>query len=138
MRLRLGVLFLPMVIAVIPDAFADVALLRNGRSLAVTDFRREGDRIVLMMEGGGQIALLHDQVVAIRRDEAADRGSRPAPVVPQASSDGTSMAPAPEPVLESGPQAGVKGLEEGPIEIGPGEVFDRQALRDLAARSAFR
>jgi transglycosylase-like protein with SLT domain len=132
-------LALPMVTAVLPDAFADVALLRNGRSLTVTDFRRDGDRIVLMMEGGGQIALLQDQVVAIRRDEAGDRTQRPVPVVPQASPDGTSLAPPPEPVLNSGPPDGAKGLEEdGPIEIGPGEVFDRQALRDLAARIARR
>jgi hypothetical protein len=133
------VLALPVVTAALPDAFADVALLRNGRSLAVTDFRRDGDRIVLMMEGGGQIALLQDQVVAIRRDETTDRTPRPAPVVPPASPDGTFMAGAPEPVLDSGPPDGAKGPEEdGPIEIGPGEVFDRQALRDLAARIARR
>ena len=138
-RFRLAVLALPAATAVLSVAFADTALLRNGRSLAVTDFRREGDRIVLMIEGGGQIALLQDQVVAIRRDEAANSAQRPVPAVPPASSDGTSMAPAPALVLESGPPGGAKGHEEDdPIEIGPGEVFDRQALRELAARIARR
>lgn len=138
-RFRVAILALPAVCAVLPDALADTALLRNGRSLAVTDFRREGDRIVLVMEGGGQIALLQDQVVAIRRDEVVDAAPRPAPVVPQSAQDGTSVSPAPQPVLESAPQAGAQGSgENGPIEIGPGAVFDRQALRDLAARIARR
>ncbi len=71
-------------------ARADVALLRNGRSLTVSDYRLQGDRILLVMEGGGQIALPNDQVVAIRRDQA----------------------------------------------VPPGAIFDREALRDLAARVA--
>ena len=120
---------------------ADTALLRNGRSLSVSDFRREGDRIVLMMEGGGQIALLQDQVVAIRRDPVEPLVPPPAPFVAPSSPDGTFMAtpPSREPVLEPGPPGGAAASrEDGPIEIGPGAVFDRQALRDLASRIARR
>jgi hypothetical protein len=139
LSIRSALLALPLACAVLPDAFADTALLRNGRTLAVTDFRREGNRIVLVMEGGGQIALLQDQVVAIRRDEAVNGAPQPAPAVPQTSQDGTSVSPAPQPILESAPPTTARGpAEDGPIEIGPGAVFDRQALRDLAARIARR
>src|SRR3989442_13188246 len=51
-------------------ARADVALLKNGRSLPVSDYRVQGDQILLVMEGGGQIALPNGQVVAIRREPA--------------------------------------------------------------------
>ncbi len=132
---------LAIVGASLSEIAADTALLRNGRSLSVSDFRREGDRIVLMMEGGGQIALLQDQVVAIRRDPVEPQVSLPAPSPQPASPDGTSMStsPAREPALEPGPP-GVAAApqEESPIEIGPGVVFDRQALRDLASRIARR
>ena len=132
-------LAVPIVCAALSDVRADTALLRNGRSLAVSDFRREGDRIVLMMEGGGQIALLQEQVVAIRREPAEPQAPPPAPVVPPSSPDVTFMSAPPirEPVLLPGPPGGAGSPpEDGPIEIGPGAVFDRQALRDLAARIA--
>ena len=139
LRSKPVLLAVPVICALLSDAMADTALLRNGRSLSVTDFRREGDRIVLVMEGGGQIALLQEQVVAIRRDEPVEAAARPAPVVPQASQDGTSISQPAQPVLESAPAAGAGGRgEDGPIEIGPGAVFDRQALRELAARIARR
>ena len=38
-------------------ALGEEAVLRNGRTLSITDHRREGERIVLMMEGGGEIIL---------------------------------------------------------------------------------
>src|SRR5262245_55208996 len=106
LRLKPVLLAVPVICSFLPDALAATALLRNGRSLSVTDFRREGDRIVLVMEGGGQIALLQEQVVAIRRDQPAETAARPAPVVPQASQDGTSMSPPAQPVLEIAPVAG--------------------------------
>src|SRR3989442_15023971 len=60
-------------------AHADVALLKNGRTLLVSDYRVEGDQILLVMEGGGQIALPNGQVVAIRREPAAPPRSTRAP-----------------------------------------------------------
>jgi len=102
-------------------ARADVALLKNGRSLSVSGYRMEGDQILLVMEGGGQIALPNGQVVAIRREKAAPEV--PAPTAPP---DRVTME-VPGPVALNA---------EGPIAIEPGGVFDRQALRGLAARIA--
>src|SRR5207245_8670832 len=83
---------------------ADVALLRNGRSLSVTDYRKDGDRILLVIEGGGEITLPNGQVVAIRRDPPPV----PAPPAPSGPAGpagapaigvppGPSMLVAPEP-----------------------------------------
>src|SRR2546425_13297044 len=73
---------LPVLCLFAGPAHADVALLKNGRSLPVSDYRVQGDQILLVMEGGGQIALPSGQVLAIRREPAA-----PPPV--------TAGAPAP-------------------------------------------
>src|SRR6266699_4459772 len=105
---------------------ADVALLRNGRSLAVSDYRVDGDRVVLMMEGGGEIALRNDQIVAIRREPTAPP---PAPAAPTA---GISL-PAPRAVVTSLEPRADPGSS---MELVPGAVFDREALRDLAGRIA--
>src|SRR5439155_6773887 len=80
------VMALPLLALSVGGARADVALLRNGRSLSVTDFRKDGDRILLMIEGGGEITLPNTQVVAIRREPAPptppDRQTPPAPADP--------------------------------------------------------
>ncbi len=116
-------------------ARADVALLRNGRSLPVTDYRRDGDRILLLIEGGGEITLPNEQVVAIRREPAAP--APPEKGTPSVHADpipGQPLLSAPEPLALAVP--GPRVDADGPIEIAPGEVFDRGALRDLAARIA--
>jgi len=114
-------------------ARADVALLRNGRSLPVTDYRKDGDRILLMIEGGGEITLPNAQVVAIRHEPAPspppERSASPAPADPI-----PGQPPLPAPVALAVPGARIDA--DGPIEIAPGEVFKREALRDLAARIA--
>jgi len=114
-------------------ARADVALLRNGRSLPVTDYRKYGDRILLMIEGGGEITLPNAQVVAIRHEPAPsappERSASPAPADPI-----PGQPPLPAPVALAVPGARIDA--DGPIEIAPGEVFKREALRDLAARIA--
>jgi len=114
-------------------ARADVALLRNGRSLPVTDYRKDGDRILLMIEGGGEITLPNAQVVAIRHEPPPsappERSASPAPADPI-----PGQPPLPAPVALAVPGAGIDA--DGPIEIAPGEVFKREALRDLAARIA--
>lgn len=114
-------------------ALGDTAVLRNGRSLSIAGFRAEGDRIVLVMEGGGEIALPHEQVVAIRREPAPAATPAPIPdpeegprlVAPERADAGT----------ERGAMSGSRG-EEVEIRILPGEVFDTGALRSLAARVA--
>jgi len=110
---------------------ADVALLRNGRTLAVTDYRMDGDRVVLMMEGGGEIALLNDQIVAIRREAPIPRSlpDTSSPPLP-GGSPGPVTPPAVVTSLETRPAQGI------PIELVPGAVFDRGALRVLAGRIA--
>ena len=131
----LRIVFLALLIGLpIGGAHADVALLRNGRSLPVTDFRKDGDRILLVIEGGGQITLPNEQVVAIRRDA-------PSPASPETATAVPATPPA-DPVLISPPEAPALAAPEarfddqGPIEIAPGQVFDRGALRALAARIA--
>jgi transglycosylase-like protein with SLT domain len=128
-------LALPLLALTVGGARADVALLRNGRSLPVTDFRKDGDRILLVIEGGGEITLPNEQVVAIRREPVApprpETGAPPAPADP---GTGQVLLSAPEPLALAAPGPRVDG--EGPIEIAPGEVFDRGALRILAARIA--
>ena len=119
----------PVVLVFHGTARADVALLKNGRSLSVSSYRMAGDQILLVMEGGGQIALPNAQVVAIRREQA------PRDPAPAAASPDPVMTQAPGPAspgasLEASPGA------EGPIAIEPGAVFDREALRGLAARIA--
>jgi len=113
-------------------ARADVALLKNGRSLSVTTFKKDGDRILLTIEGGGQIALPHEQVLAIRREAPA--AAQPPPQADAAPAAADAVAPAQDAPVLTAPQPRLDG--EGPLEIAPGEVFDRGALRDLAARIA--
>jgi soluble lytic murein transglycosylase-like protein len=104
---------------------ADLVLLRNGRSLPVSAHRVEGDRIVLIMEGGGVISLNADLVAEVRPAPAPPPA--PAGPPPPAVPGGTGAHPGPAP----------EGAE-GPISLRPGEVFDPAALRDLAARMARR
>ena len=108
-------------------ARADEALLRNGRTLAIAAYRLDGETLVLAIEGGGEIALPAQQVVAIRRAPTMARADAPAP----------SPVKGPEeraPIMTAAPQ----GEPDGPLQVAPGTAFDRTALRDLAARVARR
>src|SRR5882762_2871706 len=119
----------PLLVLSVGGARADVVLLRNGRTLSVTDYRKDGDRIRLVMEGGGEIALPTGQVIAIRREPApAAPVERPPSPAPAAPSPGRSESLGPGPLEIAAPAAQVDA--EGPIEIAPGVVFDRGALRD--------
>src|SRR2546425_12668561 len=91
---------LPLSCALTTPVRGDVALLRNGRSLSVSDYRMDGDRVVLMMEGGGEIALLHDQIIAIRREPPAPQSDPGAPFLPPASRERASPS-APAAVMTS-------------------------------------
>jgi hypothetical protein len=114
-------------------ARADVALLRNGRSFSISEYRMQGNLILLVMEGGGQIALPNDQVVAIRREPAVVPSDPPTaqsgPALPQ-----RPLLETPAPFTLTAPET--LGEPDGPIAIQPAGVFDREALRDLAARIA--
>src|SRR5213594_2768206 len=116
-------------------AHADVALLKNGRTLSVSGYRVEGDRLILVMEGGGQITLPNEQVLAIRREPVAvlSAPSAVAPAPPAASADRASLqAPVSlAPGVPDGPDQ-----TDRPISIDPAGVFDREALRGVAARIA--
>ena len=126
---------LPVLCLSAAPARADVALLKNGRSLPVSDYRIEGNQILLVMEGGGQIALPNAQVLAIRREPAA-----PPPVTADAAAAAQIAAPdrvtldPPGPPTLSVPES--RREADGPIAIDPGAVFDRGALRVLASRIA--
>ena len=45
----------------------EVAVLKNGQSLAVAGYRLDGDRLLLRIAGGGELALPASQVLEIRR-----------------------------------------------------------------------
>jgi soluble lytic murein transglycosylase-like protein len=115
-----------------PAARADVALLRNGRTLSVSEYRSTGDRILLVMEGGGQIELPNDQVIGIRRESPP--AAPAAPPEPLVVPSGPPVLEAQRPAASSEPQP--HAVADAPIQIAPGAVFDRHALRDLAARIA--
>jgi Transglycosylase SLT domain len=133
-RSRRILLAIPVVVLSVGGARADVALLRNGRSLPVIDYRKDGDRILLVIEGGGEITLPNAQVVAIRHEPPPSTPpDRPTPQPPADPVPGRPILSAPEPTALEGPGPRV---DDGPIEIAPGEVFNREALRDLAARIA--
>ena len=118
-------------------ARADVVLLRNGRTLPVSEHRLEGDRIVLVMEGGGVISLRQDLVAEVRPD----------PAIPPAEAQGDAPQAAPAPASGEGngaadgnPSAAalVAASDDEPIRLLPGEVFNPASLRNLAGRVARR
>ncbi len=114
-----------------PDG-ADVAHLRNGRTLAVSGYRIDGDRVVLLMEGGGEIAVPNGQVLTIQRDAPETPGAGRAPSA-SGPPDHRLVAPS-GPVLMTGAPAPGEGVL--PILIPAGAVPDREVLREVAARIA--
>jgi soluble lytic murein transglycosylase-like protein len=116
-------------------ATADLVLLRNGRTLPVSEHRLEGDRMVLIMDGGGVITLHQDLVAEVRPEPAAAAGEA------TARAGGAEARAA---ALESNdpppPGSGSAPAEpaDDPIRLRPGEVFNAASLRDLAGRVARR
>jgi hypothetical protein len=119
-------------------ALADTALLRNGRVLAVSGFRMEGQRIVLAMEGGGEIALAPENVLEIRRS-LSSRGSATAPS-PAPPAGTPAMVGAAAPRGDGDPGTPGAALSDGGPRLvaPPAGALDREGLRDLAARIARR
>jgi soluble lytic murein transglycosylase-like protein len=107
---------------------AEVAYLRNGRTIEVTSYRLDGDRLLMKLSGGGEMALPVSEILEIRRQPGtpADEGALPEAGVPE--------APAPTPVPVAPTSAGAEGAPLLPI----GGVFDRGALESMAATIARR
>jgi len=122
---------------------AEIAVLRNGRSIEVTGYRLDGDRLILKMTGGGEMALPVSEVAEIRRQPDAPAGDAAAPP------PGAPAAPAPMPdpaAADAGPAAAPGGTRAAaPGEGGAdapllpiGGVFERAALESMAAAIARR
>ncbi len=113
------------------SARADVAHLRNGRTLAVAGYRVEGERIVLLMEGGGEMALPNRQVLSIQR--APQDGAAPEPTLAPPSGPAGERLVAPQ----AGSQApATPAPADAPILIPSAAVPDRTALRLVASQIA--
>jgi len=127
-------------------AAAEIAFLRNGRTIEVTSYHLDGDRLLMKLSGGGEMALPVSEIVEIRRQPgaAAGEGALPEP--------GTAAAPAPPPIPQPVEAASVATTEAAPLPSaapnGPGDdpapllpiggVFDRGALESMAATIARR
>ena len=127
----------------------ELAVLRNGQSFEISGFRVEGDRLLLRIAGGGEIALPTSQVREIRRqpDEPPPgpapsalpaRPGDPAPV-PAADPPRPPVTVASAAATSGEPPAEAKSAPESnqPL-LGVGEVFDRNALEGMAATIAKR
>jgi len=111
---------------------AEIAYLRNGRTIEVTSYRLDGDRLLMKLSGGGEMALPVSEIVEIRRQPGTPSGEGALPVAVDAGSAAmTESAPA-VPVAPTG--AGAEGAPLLPI----GGVFDRGALESMAATIARR
>ena len=111
-------------------ARADVAHLRNGRTLDVTGFRVDGDRIVLLIDGGGEMALPSQQVLSIQRSEPA-RLSAGAPGTAAGPGGERLVAPDSPSAPPPGPDA-----DAAPLVVSAAGVPDRSSLRSAATRIA--
>ena len=123
-------------------ARADVATLKSGRSIEVSGFRLDGDRVELSLPGGGQIALPASEVLEIRRQPLA---AEPVLAAPEpaagltAATDATAavVAVTAEPPPAPSPAAPATGAAAEP-ELLPNGATDRKSLRELASRIAKR
>ena len=111
---------------------ADVAHLRNGRTLEVTGFRVDGDRIVLLIEGGGEMALPNQQVLSIQRSEPAPPSSG---LPPSAAGPGGERLVAPVSPLAAPPGADADAV---PLVVSAAGLPERSSLRTAATRIARR
>ncbi len=114
------------------SARADVAHLRNGRTLAVAGYRVEGERIVLLMEGGGEMALPNRQVLSIQRVPQDGAATEATPAPPPSGPAGERLV-----APQAGPQApATPSPADAPILIPSAAVQDRTALRLVASQIA--
>ena len=133
LRLRRFPLLLFLFGALVSTARADVAHLRNGRTIDVSGFRLEGERIVLLMDGGGEMTLPSAQVLTIERSAEENASPAAREQTPSGPSGERLVAPAdrisPPPRVEA-PQG------QAPLVVPSGSPADRATVRDLATRTA--
>jgi len=125
-------------------AQADVATLKSGRTIEVSSFRLDGDRVELSLPGGGQIALPAGEVREIRRQpltaEAAPVAAPSAPPAPR----GEAAAPVQDENAAAVDTTPATAVPEAPIaaeeaaDLLPGGVTDRRALMQMASKIARR
>jgi soluble lytic murein transglycosylase-like protein len=139
-------------------AHADVATLKSGRTIEVSSFRLNGDRVELSLPGGGQIALPAGEVREIRRQpltaEAAPAVAPSAPPAPgkeaaapvqdeNAAHSASSEAVGPATPV-SADTTPAPAAAEAPIaaqeaaDLLPGGATDRRALMQMASKIARR
>lgn len=132
-------------------ARAEVAYLRNGRSIEVSSFKVVGENVVLTLQGGGEMALPLREVLEIRRQPAGVQAAGPAARdTPADTTSGASAgaghslpagppAPAATDIVDS-VAAPAPSDEDAPDDppLPAGAVFDRAALQDMAGKIARR
>ena len=113
----------------------ELAVLRNGQSFEISGFRVEGDRLLLRIAGGGEIALPTTQVLEIRRQpDEPPQAPAPAAGHPQPP----AMIPSAAATSGEPPAEATPAPESNRPLLGVGEVFDRNALAGMAATIAKR
>jgi soluble lytic murein transglycosylase-like protein len=130
-------------------ARAEVAYLRNGRSIEISSFKVKGENVALILQGGGEMALPLREVLEIRRQPAEVRAAGPAApdtLVDAGASGGAGSAVAAAPPTSAPADLGDSGAEPVAVHddavddpsLPAGGVFDRAALRDMAGKIARR
>jgi soluble lytic murein transglycosylase-like protein len=124
-------------------AAAEVAYLRNGRTIDLAGYRLDGGRLVLAIAGGGEMILPVGEVLEIRRQPDDPATAAVAP-------EGAPSAPAPAPAAVAGAERAAPDAAEmrepavppaegdGRTVLPVGGVFDRAALETMAASIAQR
>ncbi|HEX9427028.1 MAG TPA: lytic transglycosylase domain-containing protein [Candidatus Polarisedimenticolia bacterium] len=112
-----------------------MAHLRNGRTMEVSGYRLEGERIILMIEGGGELSLETRQVLSIQKSGAprSDPGRDQTLGLPPTSGGGEPATepnpPSPEPARTMS-----RPLTVGaPSDPATGAVLRRSEIEGLAA-----
>jgi soluble lytic murein transglycosylase-like protein len=128
---------LPVVLALAATtaAIAETAILRDGRSIEVTGYRLNDNRIVLQLTTGGEVSMPAPNVLEIRRQP------RDEPPVPQAAVPEEQPAiAAPAPGVPEGREevAAGSGARPGGELLPVGGVFDAGALHEMAGKIARR
>ncbi len=130
--------------AVVCPLRADVAHLKNGQALEVSGYRMDGERIVLLIDGGGEMTLPATHVLTIEH-VSKDGLPRPPALPPASGPSGERLVarPGTSVPLASGTLGGVapgattgSGTSDPPIVIPAGAIPDRPTLEGIAARTA--
>jgi soluble lytic murein transglycosylase-like protein len=118
------------------SARAAVAVLRSGQVIEVADFRLEGNRVVLVLPQGGDLALTTNDVMEIRRQP-----SEVPPIPPSAAEAAPAVPPAPAQAAATPAAVPVPvpaAADAEPPLLPVGGAFDPDALRIMAGRIARR